>query len=266
MKFSIITVNFNNCKGLQRTIDSVLAQTSNDREFIVIDGGSTDGSKELLEKYDAQLDYWVSEPDRGIYNGMNKGIAQAKGEFVNFMNSGDTFFDTKTLEQVGLIMDGSDIVVGSDYNEDPATGKSAITILPLRISFATFFTQTFPHQSSFIRRNLFDSSPYDESLTIVADWKFFLDKVVGEGRSVQLVDFPISRREQDGISNSQVQKTMQERQHVLDELLPPGIRRDYDSLSQLDRSTMYKLLNLCDKGKARKPLTYIIKVLHLLYK
>lgn len=265
MKFSIITVNYNNCTGLQRTIESVLSQTCKDYEFIIIDAGSTDGSKKLLEQYDSQINYWVSEPDKGIYNGMNKGILKAQGDYINFMNSGDTLYDAKVLDKVCLMKDNSDIIVGRDYNEDPYTGESSKTILPLRISFATFFTQTLPHQSSFIRRSLFDGSLYDENLKIVADWKFFLEKIVFEGRSVQLLDFPISRREQDGISNSQTKKVIQERQYVLNELLPSGIRRDYDSLAKLDRSTMYKLLNLCDNVKSRKVLTLITKFLYRIY-
>lgn len=265
MKYSIITVNYNNCKGLQRTIDSVLEQTYHNREFIVIDGGSTDGSKELLEKYNNKIDYWVSEPDKGIYNGMNKGILRAHGEFVNFMNSGDTFYDKLTLDRISKIMGNEDILVGCDYHEDSVTGKSAITVLPIRVSFATFFVQTFPHQGSFIRKLLFDNSLYDESLEIVADWKFYLDKVAYKGCSVKLVNIPICHREQGGISGTQTQKVLEERQYVLEALLPPGIRRDYESLSKLDCSTMYKLLNLCDTPKVRKMLVYIIKILYRLY-
>ena len=93
MKLSIITINYNNCDGLQKTIDSVIAQTWRDFEWIVIDGGSTDGSKELLEQYKEHFSYWCSEPDKGIYNAMNKGIAKANGDYLNFMNSGDAFYE-----------------------------------------------------------------------------------------------------------------------------------------------------------------------------
>lgn len=262
MKFSIITVNYNNCTGLQRTIESVLGQTCKDYEYIIIDAGSTDGSKNLLEQYDSRIDYWVSEPDKGIYNGMNKGILKAQGDYINFMNSGDTFYDSMTLENVDKIMDGSDIIVGRDYNVDPVSGKSASTILPLRVSFVTFFKQTFPHQSSFIRRILFNNYLYDENLMIVADWKFFLDKVCYEGCTTQLINIPISQREQGGISNRLIEQTKQERQRVLNQLLPIGIKKDYGSLSELDNSTLYKLLNLCEMPRPRSILTWIIKLLY----
>jgi len=265
MKFSIITVNYNNCSGLRHTIESVLSQSCKDYEFIIIDAGSTDGSKELLEEYDSQIDYWVSEPDKGIYNGMNKGILKAQGDYINFMNSGDIFFNSRTLEKVSFVMDGSDIIVGCDYNIDPITGESATTILPIRVSFATFFMQTFPHQSSFIKRTLFNFSPYDENYEIVADWKFFLEKVCFDGCSTQLINIAISQREQGGISNLQVKKAQQERNSFLFTILPIGIKKDYDSLSKLDYNTLYKLLNLCDTPNSKKILTWTIKLLYRIF-
>ena len=82
---SIITINYNNINGLQNTLKSVFCQSRHDFEWIVIDGGSTDGSKELLEKYTNRINYWVSEPDHGIYEAMNKGIKVAKGDYLQFL-------------------------------------------------------------------------------------------------------------------------------------------------------------------------------------
>ena len=92
MKLSIITVNYNDAIGLERTIKSVISQTFRDFEFIIIDGGSTDKSVEIIRKYEKHIDYWVSEHDGGIYCGMNKGLRQAHGEYINFMNGGDCFY------------------------------------------------------------------------------------------------------------------------------------------------------------------------------
>ena len=100
MKLSIITINYNNKNGLQKTIDSVISQTFKDFEWIIIDGGSTDGSKELIEKYSQHITYWVSEPDKGIYNAMNKGIKVAKGEYLFFLNSGDYLVQPNTINQI----------------------------------------------------------------------------------------------------------------------------------------------------------------------
>lgn len=262
MKFSIITVNYNHRDGLRKTIQSVINQTFTDFEYIIIDGGSEDGSVEVIREYSNKITYWVSERDKGIYNGMNKGIAQAKGTYVNFMNSGDVFYRNDILETVDRLMDGSDFVIGKDYNQDPNNGDIFTTILPIRISMAAFYMWTLPHQSAFIRRSLFKNSLYNESLHIVADWKFYLDKIVYEGKTVQLLDIPICNREQEGISISLASKAVEERHSVLSELLPPGIHKDYETLAKLDRSTLYKLLNLLDNEKSRKWIIYFIKVLN----
>ena len=111
MKYSIITVNYNNKEGLRQTIESVIHQTFRDFEFIVIDGGSTDGSADVLKEYDAQITYWVSEKDNGIYNAMNKGIAKATGDYLNFMNSGDCFYTSDVLESVANYESDADFIV-----------------------------------------------------------------------------------------------------------------------------------------------------------
>ena len=114
-KVSVITVNYNNADGLKRTLESLFAQTFTDYESIVIDGGSTDGSREIIENFADRITYWVSEPDGGIYHAMNKGIRQATGLYYNFMNSGDLFEDPTVLENI----------FASDPTEDILFGKYA---------------------------------------------------------------------------------------------------------------------------------------------
>lgn len=266
MKFSIITINYNNYKGLKKTIESVIDQTYKDYEYIIIDGGSDDGSIDIIKKYSHYITYWVSEHDKGIYNAMNKGIVRAKGTYINFMNSGDAFYEKDTLAKVNALIDNDDFYIGKDYNIDPKTGKDFITILPTRISMAMFFVWTLPHQSSFIKRSLFTNSLYNEDLRIVSDWSFYLEKIVYDGKIVKLIDLIICNREQGGISNQQASKTMEERKKVLLKLLPPGIYRDYDSLAKLDRSTLYKFLNLLDKKNGTKWITIFIKILYRILK
>ena len=161
MKFSVITINYNNKEGLLRTIKSVINQTYQDFEYIVIDGGSTDGSVDILKRYDRNITYWVSEKDNGIYNGMNKGIAIAKGDYLNFMNSGDTFYDENVLQHLADKQFSQDLIVGRDYHYNAKTQQGFATILPPRISMLTFFIQTLPHQSTFFKRELFNKSLYD---------------------------------------------------------------------------------------------------------
>ena len=97
MKFSVITINYNHKEGLIHTIKSVLCQTCTDFEYIIIDGGSTDGSAEVIKEYDKAIAYWVSEKDNGVYHAMNKGVAQAHGDYLIFMNSGDCFHSSDVL-------------------------------------------------------------------------------------------------------------------------------------------------------------------------
>lgn len=262
MKYSIITVNFNNKEGLRKTIESVIQQTFHDFEFIVIDGGSTDGSMDVLQEYEAKINYWVSEPDGGIYQGMNKGIKKATGEYLNFMNSGDCFYNDKVLQHVFDKQLVCDIIVGKDYHYNPQTQQGFSTILPPRISMLTFYIQTLPHQSSFFKRELFSNTLYDESLKIVADIKFYIQKICVEDCSIELIEEIICKREPDGISKSYNERRVAEHQAVLAEFLPCGAIKDYKTLTLLDKTTTYKLLYLLENTKGLKWMTYLIKILY----
>lgn len=262
MKYSIITVNYNNQAGLRKTIESVVCQTFHDYEFIVIDGGSKDGSVDILKEFDSHITYWVSEPDKGVYNAMNKGIAHAHGEYLNFMNSGDCFYDEKVLKHLAEMKVSADIIVGRDYHFNKTTQQGFATILPSRITMLTFIHQTLPHQSTFFKRELFDNCPYDESLRLVADVKFYIQKICVEQCSVQLVNNIICRREPDGMSNTYNEKRLKEHRQIVADILPPAAIQDYETLYQLDKSTMYKLMSLIEHALSRKWLTYAIKIIH----
>lgn len=266
MKYSIITVNYNNKDGLRKTIESVIHQTYRDFEYIVIDGGSTDGSVDILKEYDKQITYWVSESDKGIYNAMNKGIAQAKGEYLNFMNSGDCFYNHDILEHVTKLHLSQDIIVGRDYHFNAKTSQGFATILPQRISMLTFYVHTLPHQSTFFRKELFDNCPYDEHLKIVSDIKFYIQKLCIENCSIHLIDDIICRREPDGVSKTYNDRRIAEHQTVIQQFLPAGAIKDYQSLTLLDKTSLYRLIKLIETEKSRQCLTYIIKLMNLFFK
>ena len=123
-KVSVITVVYNDAEGLARTIQSVKNQTYRNIEHIVIDGGSSDGTVPLIRENEADIEYWVSEPDNGIYDAMNKGLEAAKGDFVWFMNAGDLIYDQDTTEkvfpgdeQIADIYYGDTIIVDEQYME-----------------------------------------------------------------------------------------------------------------------------------------------------
>src|SRR5574344_467282 len=113
MRFSIITVNYNDAEGLKKTFDSVKSQSFTDYEHIVIDGGSSDGSVDIIREVSDELSFWQSKADRGTYDAMNIGLKMAKGEYVNFMNSGDIFHSSEILKVVNEKLDDFDIVSGN---------------------------------------------------------------------------------------------------------------------------------------------------------
>ena len=134
---------------------------------------------------------------------MNKGTRQAHGDYLNFMNSGDCLYDEKVLEHLSAKGLSADIIVGRDYHFNETTQQGFATLLPTRISMLTFIHHTLPHQSTFFKRELFENSPYDESLKLVSDVKFYIQKICVEQCSVQLINDIICRREPDGISMAQ---------------------------------------------------------------
>ena len=198
MKFSIITINYNNCKGLKRTLDSVVSQTSNDFEWIVIDGGSKDGSKELLEQYNNQITYWCSEHDKGIYNAMNKGVEKATGEYCLFLNSGDNFCDSNVIKRLADQSFVADIVSCDIYIDriSPFSIKRAVD----SVNAFWIYENTFSHQSTWIRREVLLKCPYRENFERISDWTFFFEAIVILNCSYQHIPMAISVFYNDGIS------------------------------------------------------------------
>ena len=164
MNYSIITINYNNIDGLRKTIESVVRQSFKDFEYIVIDGGSTDGSAELIKEHQDCIDYWVSEPDNGIYNAMNKGIKAAHGEYINFLNSGDCFYNNGVLEDT-LQHLKADIVHGKMYDQSKGKLPYLIDRTP---TMHYLYESSMQHPASFFRRELFKDSLYDENYRIVS--------------------------------------------------------------------------------------------------
>ena len=201
MRISIITINYNNRQGLQKTIDSVLQQSFRDYEWIVIDGGSQDGSRQLIEENKSHFAYCVSEPDKGIYNAMNKGLYHAKGDYVFFLNSGDVIAANDVLAQV-LPCLTTDIVVGYVKSHGQIAG-----LRHADFSVADLYNYSFPHQASFIRQDLFTRfGVYDEQWRIVADWAFFIDAIVFGRTEVSFIPLNVSEIQDDGLSSDTVNR------------------------------------------------------------
>ena len=265
MRLSIITITYNNLVGLRKTADSVQEQTVSDFEWIIIDGASTDGTKEYLAAMAAKLQITncklqiISEPDRGIYNAMNKGIRLAQGEYIQILNAGDCLAATDVTErmlnalteQTAKAGQPIDILYGNMLKVDgngKLIGKSGYTEYSLR----QFYSSTLNHDCAYIRRALFDDDHYglyDENLRIVSDWKWYLQAIgLGKVRPVY-ADIDVTIFDGGGISETNLPLRAQERRLVLEEVLPPAVLWDYDhhafdmeQMNRLRRHHLYPLV------------------------
>ena len=220
MKLSIITINYNNLEGLKRTYESVVSQTCQDFEWIIIDGGSADGSKEFIEEHQDKFAYWCSEPDKGIYNAMNKGIAKAHGKYLNFMNSGDCFYDEHTLENVFSQKLSADLVYG-DWVQVYNNEEKYISA-PLKGFNATVYIENVCHQSMFIKSYILKQKGYDENMAVLADWKRAMEMSLS-GNTFQYIPYAISRIDaEDGISRNETPQLKGEYAQLLN-LMPKKI-------------------------------------------
>ena len=235
MRLSLITINRNNAIGLEKTMQSVAVQTFKEFEYIVIDGASTDVSVEVIKKYEPQFAHlkWVSEPDKGIYNAMNKGIRMASGDYVQILNSGDCLAASDvtermlaTLEKSGTpsIMYGNMVKCFPDGRRmvDKCFAGQEITMLGM-------YTGTLNHDPAYIHRDLFEKyGYYDESLKIVSDWKWYLQAIVLGGEKPQYIDMDVTLFDMTGISETNKELDKAERKQVLEQLFPKAILKDYD--------------------------------------
>lgn len=197
MKVSIITLNYNNLSGLRRTLPSVLMQTYDEYELIVVDGGSTDGSKEYIESLN-RIDRWVSEPDDGIYNAMNKAVGMANGEFCIFMNSGDMFFSPTSLEEAVPYLGDGDFYTGSAVFIDNSNAYPNIP--PETMSVEFLMNDALNHQSTFNRTAVLKSHPFNEKLKIMSDWELFLEEWYFNKRTYCSIPVRVAVYFMDGVS------------------------------------------------------------------
>ncbi len=226
MKYSVITINYNNAEGLDHTIESVISQSYADFEFIVIDGGSTDHSIDVIRKSEDKIDYWVSEKDTGIYNAMNKGTYHAHGDYCIFMNSGDCFYSSTVLDKINKYNTVADIIVGKvaiDRNNNiisppPSYGE---------LTFYHLYSGAIPHQGAFIRTTLLRKYPYDEKLRIASDWKFFIQSLIFDDSTIAFLDEYVARYNLDGVSSLNPDLMRREKDLILSTMFPKRVLEDY---------------------------------------
>lgn len=220
MKISVITVVYNDLVGLKKTVKSVLDQTTDDYEYIIIDGDSTDGTKEYLDELHT-VSKKISEPDEGIYNAMNKAVQIADGEFCIFMNAGDIFHDEQVIERANKTLGYADLYVGNTV--EVGKDKQQNFLAPFQMTIEHLITTSIYHQSTFIRTTLLKAHPYREDLHIVSDWAFFFEQWL-KGAKYKPLDFFVSYYFLGGYSAQNAGKIEKERNEVLNSLIPIRLR------------------------------------------
>lgn len=256
MTLSIITINYNDAIGLQKTLNSTLTQSCTDFEHVIVDGASPDNSVEVIKEYAKEASAkgikvtWISEKDKGIYNAMNKGIKMAIGDYIEILNAGDMLASDEVVEKMYDVLEeknypellyGNMIKVSADGK---VIGKSEET----PYSFLNYFISTLNHDCAYIKRSLFGEDRYglyDEELKIVSDWKWYTE-AIGLGTVCPVyVDIDVTIFDATGISETNLAKRNEERSKVLKAITPPAVWEDYNQhsfhLEQIKRINRYPL-------------------------
>lgn len=246
MKLSIITINYNNAEGLRKSLVSVAEQTYPNIEHIIIDAASTDGSVDIIKEYARACKHtvvWSSEPDGGVYAGMNKGIRRATGDYVFILNSGDALAAPNVVERMcnELMSEGVnelrgvDILIGNILQADSVVWCTVYGVkpCPMDVSMLTFYSGTVPHDAAFVKRELFAQYGYfDATMKICADWKLYLDMIALGGVQAWHVDIDVVLFDMTGVSNRDNERRLAERRAYLEQVLPPSVLKDYDAYAR----------------------------------
>lgn len=235
MKLSIITINRNNAEGLEKTLRSVAAQSIREFEYIVIDGASTDGSVEVIKRYETQFAHlkWVSEPDKGIYNAMNKGLRMATGDYIQILNSGDCLASNDIIERMLAALEeaGNPSILYGNMVKCFSDGRKMVDkcFAGQEITMLGMYTGTLNHDPAYVRRDLFEKyGYYDENLKIVSDWKWYLQAIILGDEKPQYVDLDVTLFDMTGISETNKKLDKEERDAVQEQLFPRTILADYE--------------------------------------
>ncbi len=263
-KISIITVNYNDAAGLDKTIKSIVNQSYTNYELIVIDGNSSDGSKEIIQQNSAKIEYWVSEKDSGVFNAMNKGIRASKGEFVIFMNAGDCFYSNDVLQNaVPFFSDSIAIYYGNNIKKSPNSER--LKTYPEQLDFSFFYSSSINHQSTFIRKSLFDQFfYYNESYKIASDWEFFIYAICYKNVGYKYLNQTIAVYDFTGISSNPKSSELfkQEKSTTLKKYFPT-FEKDYESLSLLTSKRIQQVVHIQKFPMAWKVLKAFISLMLL---
>ena len=229
-KISVVTVCYNAVNDIEKTILSVINQTYPNIEYLIIDGGSTDGTMDVVNRYKDKIDVIVSEPDNGIYDAMNKGVEKShnKEGYVNFLNAGDTYYSNKTLELVfNIVKESDDFLCGiAKY----PNGRYWCPISKKQANIANMFRGgNANHQSTFLKVSMLQKFPYNIKYKIVEDDLYLIKKVCIERKKYQAIPLIVANYNTNGISNSieYEKKKYDERISFLREYCPKYLNKLY---------------------------------------
>lgn len=246
MKVSIVTINYNNAEGLQRTLTSIENQRCKEYELVVVDGYSQDQSKQIIEKYayGHPDTIWVSEKDNGIYNAMNKGTRMSHGEYCIFMNSGDCFNDENSLQDSLLYLDGETEIISGAARFNKFVREAP---KPEDLSLTYFIREAMNHQSTFIKRELLLSCPYNEKRRIVGDSEFFFKTMILGNASYRQIPVCVSYCEAAGESGD-LSRSIEERMAAIKELLPARMGYDVEFIKKYHNPFVLRIGDLAYKS------------------
>lgn len=210
LKISVVTVSYNAAATIEETIKSVVNQSYDNIEYIIIDGGSTDGTVDIIKRYAPggseygkhpnTVSYWISEPDKGIYDAMNKGIVAATGDYINFMNAGDRFASDQTLNETTKAM--TDEMPGVYFGDVIWEKKGQLYTSPMTPFFLSekkIKPMGICHQSIFTRTDLAKYKKFDTSFKMSADYQMIMS-IYNDGESFKQLMLPIAIYDMDGVS------------------------------------------------------------------
>ena len=262
MKLTIVTINYNDKTGLLKTFNSIFNQSNSEFEYIVIDGGSTDGSVDLIKENSNKINFFISEKDNGVYNAYNKGVYNAKGEYILFVNSGDELYNNEVVKNVIFQLSGEDLIYGDLFVHRNETDKF-IKYYPSKLKQSDFMFDSLPTPATFIKKNLFERIGYfDENFKIVSDWKFFMKAILISNATYLKINEVVAIFYYGGLSTNGGNYT--ERNIVLNDLFPFSVE-DYYELKEKTYyyySNRVKLLrNIEENSKFGTKIIYFLLII-----
>lgn len=272
-KLSIVTINYNNAEGLRKTLASVASQTYSNIEHVIIDAASTDGSVDVIKEYTEASNHaviWSSERDKGIYNGMNRGIKKATGDYIQILNSGDVLAAPDVTERMinalstlnilhstenagilygNMIRDFGNGKLSKDICLGDRAKSNELRAQEVEWTMDDFIKGTVNHDPTYIHRSLYEKyGLYDENLRICSDWKWFVNAVIFGGEKLYYVPIDVTIFDTTGISETNLEFREKERHAELEKMLPAAILKDYDRyhfpIAQMKRLKKHHLWGL----------------------